>query len=103
MLAGHGFNPGWFGHPGTTTFYSLALAYVFIVIAGLASGRFASVQAFVSHAYTDPSILFSSGRLLMVAFGLVCILLTAVVSRRLFGRREAFGRESLRDRGWYAV
>lgn len=88
MLAGH-LNPGWFGHPGTTTFYSLALVFLGMLLVGIGAGRFGDVSGFISAAYADPSALFAGGRLLMVAFGIASIWLLAILARRLFGSRVA--------------
>jgi 4-amino-4-deoxy-L-arabinose transferase-like glycosyltransferase len=85
MLAGHGLNPHWFGHPGTTTIYSLALVYIGVLGAHLASGAATDISSFMTLVYGDPSIMFASGRLVIVAFGILSVLLTAMIAHRLFG------------------
>lgn len=79
------YNPGWFGHPGSTTIYLLALIDVVVVVGGLLAGRFANVDAFAAAAYADPGLLFIPSRLAMVALGVACVWLTYLVARRLFG------------------
>ncbi|MGB3845985.1 MAG: glycosyltransferase family 39 protein, partial [Sphingopyxis sp.] len=87
MLQKQSLNPGWFGHPGTTTLYSLVLVIVTVGGIGLASGRFADVDALAAAAYADPGILFLPARLMIVAFGLLCVWLTYRLGKRLGGAR----------------
>lgn len=78
-------NPGWFGHPGSTTIYLLAVIQALVLLLGLASGRFVRVEDFATAAYADPGLLFLPSRLAMVLFGVACVYLTWVIGRRLFG------------------
>lgn len=87
MLAGPTLNPGWFGHPGTITFYSLMLVIAATGGIGIATGRFADLDAFVGAAYADPGVIFLPARLLMVAFGVACVLMTWRIGKRLGGER----------------
>lgn len=77
-------NPGWFGHPGSTTIYLLAVIDVLVVIGGLLSGRFTDVGDFAAAAYANPALLVIPSRLAMLAFGVACVWLTYLVARRLF-------------------
>jgi len=87
MLRGHSLNPHWFGHPGTITLYSLALVMVAVAAVGLATGRFASIDAFAVAAYADPGLLFLPARLLIALCGVACVWLTWSIGRRLGGAR----------------
>jgi hypothetical protein len=78
-------NPGWFGHPGSTTIYLLALIDLSVILAGLASGRFASVEGFAAAAYADPGMLFVPSRVAMAIAGIACVGLTYLIGRRLMG------------------
>lgn len=78
-------NPGWFGHPATTTFYALALIDIGVYAWGALAGLWASPEEFTRFLYTDPTLLFLPGRLFIVACGLGCIATTFVLARRLFG------------------
>ncbi len=89
LLRDHTLNPGWFGHPGTTTIYGLALVEIGVVGLGIATGRFADVEAFGRAFYADPGIVLLPGRYLMLAFALVAILLTFATARRFGGPRVA--------------
>lgn len=80
-------NPGWFGHPGTTTIYALAVVDLVVLGAGLLTGRFAGVQGFARAIYADPSVVVLPGRWFMVACAIATIVLTFVLARRLFGAR----------------
>lgn len=87
MLRDHTLNPGWFGHPGTTTLYGLALTSYLAAATGIVAGRFADAHAFVSAVYADPGIIFLPGRLLIVASGVVCVWLTYRIGTRIADRR----------------
>jgi hypothetical protein len=87
MLRNQSFNPGWFGHPGTTTLYCLALIGLGVGLTGLATGRFADGDAFVGALYADPGIVVLPDRLFIVACGVACVLLTYFIGKRLGGAR----------------
>jgi hypothetical protein len=55
MLRNHSLNPHWFGHPGTITLYCLALVSLAVGGIGIATGRYADTDAFVSAVYADPA------------------------------------------------
>lgn len=87
MLRNHSFNPGWFGHPGTITLYCLALIDAVVGGVGIATGRYADTDAFVSAVYADPAILFLPARLFIAACGVFCVYLTWRLGRRIGGPR----------------
>ncbi len=78
-------NPGWFGHPATTTFYALAVIDIGVYAWGFLGGLWSNPEEFTRFLYTDPTMLFLPGRLFIVACGLGCIATTFVLARRLFG------------------
>jgi len=87
MLRNQSLNPGWFGHPGTITLYSLALVMLGVAGLGLATGRFDGAEGFVAAVYADPAILFVPARGMIAACGVLCVLLTWRLGRRLGGPR----------------
>lgn len=87
MLHKQSLNPGWFGHPATTTFYSLALVLAGVAGTGLATGHFADLRHFADAAYLDPGIAWLPARVLMAAFGVACVWLVWRIARRLGGDR----------------
>ncbi len=87
MLRNQSFNPGWFGHPGTTTLYCLALICLAVGGIGLATGRFADADAIAGALYADPGIVFLPGRLFVAACAIGCVYLTYRLGRRLGGTR----------------
>lgn len=89
MLRGPTLNPGWFGHPATTTMYVLALVNVGMLLGVMATGQFASVRAFADAIYADPTWIILPGRLAMIAFGVATIWLTWRLATRLFDTRVA--------------
>lgn len=87
MLRNQSLNPGWFGHPGTITLYSLVLVMLTVGGVGIAIGRFDGVDGFVAAVYADPAILFLPARGMIAACGVLCVLLTWRLGRRLSGPR----------------
>lgn len=87
MLSGPTLNPGWFGHPATTTMYVLALTIVLVFATGWITGWFPSVDALAGAIYADPSWMILPGRVAMALFGTACVFLTWRLGRELFGTR----------------
>ncbi len=92
MLRGPSLNPGWFGHPATLTFYSIALISLAVGGLGLATGRFPDVDGFAGAVYADPAILFLPARLFFVACGVLCIWLVYRLGYRIGGSDARNGR-----------
>lgn len=87
MLRGATLNPGWFGHPATTTMYVLALANISVFLTGWLAGWFPSVKAFAQIIYVDPSWIILPGRIAITLFGLATLVLIYRIGRRLFDPR----------------
>lgn len=87
MLRDHSLNPGWFGHPATTTLYCLAAIFYLTGAIGIATGRFADAHAFAGAVYADPGIIFLPGRLFIVACGVACVWLIYRIGTRIGDRR----------------
>jgi 4-amino-4-deoxy-L-arabinose transferase-like glycosyltransferase len=82
-------NPGWFGHPATTTIYVVGLVVATVLGAGLATGDFANPDAFMQALFFDPGMVVLPARLVMAAFGVACVALTARLAVRLGGGQTA--------------
>lgn len=78
-------NPGWFGHPGTTTIYLVALSDALVVGFGRLSGSYGNLAEFTRAAYADPGLLFIPARVAMALLGVASVWLTYVVGRRIHG------------------
>ncbi|HET9813023.1 MAG TPA: glycosyltransferase family 39 protein [Sphingomicrobium sp.] len=85
LLAGRTLNPGWFGPPGSTTIYLIALIDAAVYTVGAALGRFSSVAQFIHAAYSDPSLLFLPARIAMALLGSGCVALTYLIGKRVRG------------------
>jgi hypothetical protein len=85
MLAEGTLNPGWFGHPGSTTIYLVAAIDAAVASIGLASGRYNDLAEFSRAAYADPALLFVPARVAMALIGTLCVALTYALGRRLHG------------------
>ena len=89
LLKDHTLNPGWFGHPGTTTIYSMALVEAGVFLVGHITGRFPDAAAFSRAFYHDPGIVFLPGRVVILISALLTIALTYRLARQLFDTRVA--------------
>lgn len=85
MLRGLTLNPGWFGHPATTTIYVLALTNTAMFAVAWLFGWAASARQFGELIYADPSWMILPGRIVMALFALATIYLTWRLARRFFG------------------
>lgn len=86
-LLGEGtLNPGWFGHPGSTTIYLVALIDAAVAGFGLLSGRYADVGEFARAAYADPALLFVPARVAMALLGVGAVWLTHALGKRVEGQ-----------------
>lgn len=85
MLRGPTLNPGWFGHPATTTMYVLALTNAAAFGGAWLFGWAATPDAFAALIYADPSWMILPGRIVMTVFALASIYLTWQLARRFFG------------------
>lgn len=73
MLTGGAMNPGWFGHPATTTMYVLALVNSATFGVGWLLGSFSTPTEYLQVIYKDPSIVILPGRLAIALFAMVTI------------------------------
>lgn len=87
MLRGPTLNPGWFGHPATTTIYLMAVITVAVFLTGRIAGWFSSIGVFGNALYTDPSWVILPGRIAMILFSVGTVYLTYRMTCRLFDRR----------------
>lgn len=91
MLRTGTLNPGWFGHPATTTMYVLALVDVLVFGAGYVTGHFASPAAFADAVFADPTLIILPGRIAMAGFGVLCVWLTMRLASELLDGKAALG------------
>lgn len=83
MLTTGTINPGWFGHPATTTMYVLALTDISVLASGILTGRYGGSADFMEAVYSDPGLLILPGRLAMAAFGVLAVWQTWRLGRLL--------------------
>ncbi|RZJ99496.1 MAG: phospholipid carrier-dependent glycosyltransferase [Novosphingobium sp.] len=95
MLSGPTLNPGWFGHPATTTMYVLAALTIAIFGLGHLFGRFPTIEAFADALYADPSWVLLPGRVAMVVFAVATIYLAYRLTLELFDRNTALAAAAL--------
>ncbi len=85
MLNGGALNPGWFGHPATTTMYVLALVNAGSFGWGWLMGSWQTTAQFADHLFRDPSIVMLPGRIAMALFGVAGCWITWRLGRRAAG------------------
>jgi hypothetical protein len=95
MLREATLNPGWFGHPATTTMYALAIVNASVFATSYIAGWFPSVRAFADAIYSDPGLVILPGRVLMTLFALGTIALTCRLGTRLGDRRVGLAAAAL--------
>jgi len=78
-------NPGWFGHPGTTTLYALAVVDMIVFGVGLLTGAWVDGASFGRAIYGNAALIWLPNRGFILLCGLLCVWLTYRVGRRLFG------------------
>ncbi|MEW5868247.1 MAG: glycosyltransferase family 39 protein [Chloroflexota bacterium] len=82
-------NPHWFGHPGSTTIYLLAILYASIFIIGYLAGNFQTTWDLRLFCDQDPTLIYLLSRGTMLVFGVVTVLLVFLLARRLFSHNTA--------------
>ncbi|WP_380871822.1 hypothetical protein ACFB49_27760 [Sphingomonas sp. DBB INV C78] len=87
LLKDQTLNPGWFGHPGTTTIYALSLIDILVFGLGHLTGRLPDTAAFAAAIYHDPSIVVLPGRTFVALCGVGCVYLCFLIGRRLYDDR----------------
>ncbi len=85
LIHDHTLNPGWFGHPGTTTLYGLAVVDLVVFATGLASGRWVDAASFAHAIYGNAALIWLPNRVFILLCGMLCVWLTYRLGRRLFG------------------
>ena len=85
LLSNHTLNPEWFGHPATTTIYTVAVVQILVYAAAFLSGKVSSVSDLIHAAYADPTLLFLPARIVMALLGAGGVGLTYLVARRAQG------------------
>lgn len=87
MLSHGTLNPGWFGHPATTTMYGLAIVNMATFGIGHMMGWFPTLKSFGVAVYTNPAWMILPGRILMAIFGAGTVWQTGRLGRDLFDVR----------------
>ncbi|MBK7199603.1 MAG: glycosyltransferase family 39 protein [Anaerolineae bacterium] len=87
MVVGGDLNPHWFGHPGSTVIYPLALLYGLIYVAGHAAGQFDQPAALQALLTSDPTLFYATARLLSIAWAVATVALVWLLGKRLGGHR----------------
>lgn len=89
LLAGPTLDPGWFGHPGTTTIYVTAIVQAALIGIARTTGQVDSARAWAIGFFHDPTTAFVAARSVFVLFGVGCVALTWRIARRLWGGTTA--------------
>jgi 4-amino-4-deoxy-L-arabinose transferase-like glycosyltransferase len=85
MVAHGKMDPEWYGHPGSTTMYLMALVCGLSTLVGLATGKYESLEAARTIMEYDPSDFYYLGRLVILVFSVGTLILFYKLARRLTG------------------
>ena len=85
MLSEGSFDPGWFGHPGSTVIYLVMAIDAAVAGLGFATGRYADTAAFAHAAFENPAMLFIPARVAMALIGVGTVWLTYFIGKRVHG------------------
>src|SRR5262245_47002099 len=84
-MAWHGdANPQWFGHPGSTVIYPLAIAYRAREVLFHGAPVFGEAPSIAERFRTDPTSFYEIGRLWVILLSVATIPLLFFVARRAF-------------------
>ena len=86
MVVSGDLNPHWFGHPGSTVIYPLALLYGLIYLAGHAAGLFGQPADLQTLLAGDPTLFYAPARLISIAWAAATAALVWLLGKRLGGR-----------------
>jgi 4-amino-4-deoxy-L-arabinose transferase-like glycosyltransferase len=87
MVVSGDLNPHWFGHPGSTVIYPLALLYGLLYVIGHAAGQLAQPAALQAQLRADPTLFYVTARLVSIAWAVATVALVWRLGTRLGGRR----------------
>ena len=82
-------NPHWFGHPGSTVIYPLAIVFHADDVIAHGGSLFGGDPSMTRRFQNSPGEFYLLGRLLILAYSAGCVLLLFAVGRRVFGTRVA--------------
>ncbi len=80
-------NPHWFGHPGSTLMYLLAMIYGVIFLGGKLIGIFPNVEVFTALLKSNPTVFYLAGRTVTALAGTASVVLVYHITLRIFDRR----------------
>lgn len=83
MLNNGTLNPGWFGHPGSTTLYMIAIVQVGTYLVGNLLGYFSDPKGFADAIHLNPGIVFLPMRVVIAFFGVLSVYLTWKIGKLL--------------------
>ena len=83
LLKNQTLDPGWFGHPGSTTIYGIAGCAALVYGIGFLFGAWANSADFIAAIYADPRIIMVPERLMIVIPGIISVLLVYLIGKRI--------------------
>lgn len=83
------FNPGWFGHPGSTVIYLNAAAFKIMTLVGDHKGLFHTMREFRYYVLNDPTALYALARSLFVVIGTCTAWFLYTLTKTVHGRSAA--------------
>lgn len=91
VLASRDLNPHWFGHPGTITIYTNAIAFAVEGLRAVAVGEVQQLSDLGKAFWSEPSRFYLVARWVAAGFGIATVAVTWLLARQILGRAAALG------------
>lgn len=85
VLASRDLNPHWFGHPGTITIYTNAVAFAVDGVRAVVVGEVQQLSELGKAFWSEPSRFYLIARWVAAGFGLATVAVTALLARQFLG------------------
>lgn len=91
VLASRDLNPHWFGHPGTITIYTNAMAFAVDGLRAVAAGEVQQLSDLGKAFWSEPSRFYLVARWVAATFGIATVAVTWLLARQMLGNVAALG------------
>lgn len=87
MIAEGSIDPDYFATPSQTTIYFTIISYLVTYFAGTLTGSYQTLQEFIQLYQHDPTVFYSTARIVITLFDVMSVLLVYLIGQKLFNRK----------------